>query len=51
MIFGIPNDGGELYEYPCGLAEASAIHDKTMNTFILYLWTRNEKIKKKNFFS
>lgn len=31
--FDIPN-GGELYEYPCGFAETSAINNKTNNTFI-----------------
>lgn len=28
---------GWLYEYPCGLAAARAMHDKTMNTFIFLI--------------
>lgn len=30
-------DDGWLYEYPCGLAAAKAMHDKTTNTFI-FVW-------------
>lgn len=30
------DDDGWLYEYPCGLATAKAMHDKTTNTFIFF---------------
>lgn len=36
---GAPNpDDGWLYEYPCGLAVANAIHDKIINTFIFAIY-------------